>query len=274
MSPIYKKAEESEEQKARKDRERQERRIEKDMKERRLNVMQANLKTKEDLLRTSKEEVDAADLCDDGKIRVIQNKILMREKRQRQEREKMEKERKAEELRQQQVQRDKRAREAAELLKKQQEERRAEEQKRYEKATREREKREQEMAEMLKKQRAEAQKRYEKVAREQQRILEENIRRNREQYTSFDFTEGATYQTSTPTCRHDGWWPKVQGRTACPECSEIWTYLLQCPGCSRKACPKCQARIRPRVPRNTARTNRRAPPRVRTPSPDYGYDWY
>lgn len=44
LSPIYKKAEDSEEEKARKDRERQERRIEKDMKERRLGLKKADLK--------------------------------------------------------------------------------------------------------------------------------------------------------------------------------------------------------------------------------------
>lgn len=48
------------------------------------------------------------------------------------------------------------------------------------------------------------------------------------------------------TCDHDGWWPKVQGHTTCPECDELWSYLLQCPRCVKKACPKCQYQIRPR----------------------------
>ncbi|KAI8953726.1 DnaJ domain-containing protein [Xylaria longipes] len=47
-------------------------------------------------------------------------------------------------------------------------------------------------------------------------------------------------------CVHDGWWPKIQGRTKCPVCSDTWNYLLECPGCKIKACPKCQATIRPR----------------------------
>lgn len=80
----------------------------------------------------------------------------------------------------------------------------------------------------------------------------------------------ATRQAYASTCRHDGWWPKVQGRTACPECDEVWTYLLQCPHCQMKACPRCQYTIRPR---NAARTNRPAPSRMRPTRPNFDYDF-
>ncbi|EXJ54991.1 uncharacterized protein A1O5_12730 [Cladophialophora psammophila CBS 110553] len=153
---------------------------------------------------------------------------------ERQEREKLEKEGMAKLRRQQQQQREKQQREAAEAMRKQQAEKRAAEQHRQE---------------------------------------EEEAKIRREQYTHFDFTSGSTRRAYTSTCRHDGWWPKVQGRMACPECCESWTYLLQCPGCQMKAFPRCQASIRPKTPRNTAKTSRRAPPRVRTPGPDLGYDW-
>lgn len=243
LSPISKKAEDTEEEKARKDRERQERRIEKDMKERRLVLKKADLKREENLSRKAKEEIDAADLGDDGKIRVIQARIWARETRERQEREKVERERKAKFWKQQQEQREKWEREAAEALRKQQAEKRAAEQKRQEEET-----------------------------RKWQNIINNETRKYREQYAHLNLPEGSTRQAYTLTCRHDGWWPKVQGRTACPECDEIWTYLLQCPGCKMKACPRCQAAIRPRIPRNAARTNRRAPSQVRTPSPDFNYD--
>lgn len=72
---MFKKAEDAEEKKARKDRERQERRIEKDMKERRLVLKKADLKREENLSRKAKEKIDAADLSDDGKIRVTQARI-------------------------------------------------------------------------------------------------------------------------------------------------------------------------------------------------------
>jgi hypothetical protein len=97
LSPIYKKVEDSEEEKERKDRARQERRIEKDMKERRLNSNKGDLKTQENLLKIAKDEVDAATRSDDEKIRVIQARIWAREDRERRERENRERERTARE---------------------------------------------------------------------------------------------------------------------------------------------------------------------------------
>ncbi|KAH4327640.1 hypothetical protein HBI18_057300 [Parastagonospora nodorum] len=138
LSPIYKKAEDSEEEKERKDRARQERRIEKDMKKRRLDSNKADLKTQEILLRTAKEEVDAAIRSDDEKIRVIQARIRAREDHERREREKRERERREKEMqererqerertakiwKQQQEQWLKREQEAKEASRKQQEKR-------------------------------------------------------------------------------------------------------------------------------------------------------
>ncbi|KAI9648481.1 hypothetical protein NHQ30_003115 [Ciborinia camelliae] len=247
LSPIYKKVKETEEEKERKDRERQERRIEKDMKERRLVLKKGDLKNKERLLRKAKEDVDAADLVDDRKITDIQCKIWAREERERQERERLERERMARERQE----REKIERERLEKIWKQEQQ--------------QREKQEREAAEALRKQ--------EEENRKWQKIIDDRTKIHREQYAhqnlpEFSFTaEGSTYQTSTSNCRHGDWWSKVQGRTACPKCNEVWTYLLQCPGCKMKACPRCQGIIRPRIVRSTARTNRRAPPRVRTPSP-------
>jgi hypothetical protein len=79
LSLIYKKAEDTEEEKAYKDRGRQERRIEKDMKERRLRLKKVDLEKEEHMLRKVKEEVDTTDLVDNGKIRVIQDRIRTRE---------------------------------------------------------------------------------------------------------------------------------------------------------------------------------------------------
>ena len=239
MSPIFKKAEDTEEEKARKDRWRQESRIEKDMKERRLALKKADLKREQSLLGKAKEEIDAADLADEGKIQMLQAKIRAREAWERQEREKAEREReKAERERmakiwkQQQAQREQREKEAAEALRKKLAEQRAAEQKRQEEATRK---------------------------------WQEMINNETKRY------EGSTRQPYTSPCRHDGWWSKVQGRTACPKCYEIWTYLLQCPGCTMKACPKCQATIRPRLSRRTTRTYRSTPSYVRSPPPPDPY---
>lgn len=265
LSPISKKAEDSEEERERKDRVRQEKRIEKDLKERRLELTKAELKTEENLLKKAKGEVDAADRGDEEKIRVIQTRIWARENRERQERERKEKERKEREWKE--IQRQERERQEKERRERQERERQETERmaKFWKQQQEQWEKDKREAAEALRKQ-------QEKRAAEQKRKETGNFPK---QHRHLNRSEGSTAQAYTPNCRHDGWWPKVQGRAECPECYESWTYLLKCPGCMMKACPRCQAAIRPRIPRNTARTNRRGPPRARTPSPDfsYHYDW-
>lgn len=245
LSPIFKKVEDSNEVKAQKDRARQERRIEKDLKERRLEGKKAALKITKASMEKSKTEIDAANLKDDAKIQELQNTIWRKENQQRQEQERAEREKRAQQMRQQQEQREKKEREVAEARRRQQ------------------------AAERLAKQRRE-----EEEARRWQKMFEE-FEKQQERPTFTNSAERKPPQTGTATCGHGGWWPKVQGRAACAECHDSWTYLLQCPGCAMKACPKCQAAVRPRRPHNAARTDRRAHPRMRAPSPtfDYDYDW-
>jgi hypothetical protein len=228
LSPLYKKAEESSEEKALKDRARQERRIEKDMKERRLDVQKAELKAIETSIRTAESKMKAGDSRDEATIQNILYNLRLKEER---ERERLARERVAQQMKQQQEQLEKR--------------------------------RQQQAAKQ-----AADRARYEEYNRRRQKIFEEEVERQRQRYAYFNHAEQNNPQTRRATCRHDGWWPKVQGRTACPECSESWTYLLQCPGCDMKACPRCQAAVRPKRPRG-------APQRIRTPSPDnsYDYDW-
>ena len=71
LSLIYKKVEDNEKKKARKARGTQKRRIEKDIKERRLDLKKAGLKKEKSLLRKAKKEMDAANLVDTRKIREI-----------------------------------------------------------------------------------------------------------------------------------------------------------------------------------------------------------
>jgi hypothetical protein len=227
-SPICKKVEDSEEVKEQKDRARQERRIEKDMKERRLDVKKAELESTQQRMRTQKAMFEVANRKDDDMIGQLQTRIRQRENRKRQEMEEAERIKKADEMRQQREQQEKREREAAEARRQQ----RAAEQ-------------------------AAQQKRREEESRRQQKIIDEQLKTQREQSARRSVPRT---QARTAACSHDGWWPKVQGRTACPTCHESWTYLLQCPGCDMKACPRCQAAVRPSHPR------RRAVPRIRTPS--------
>jgi hypothetical protein len=138
----------------------------------------------------------------------------------------------------------------------------------------ERERKAGEANEAWRKRRAAEQKRQEERTRMWQKTADDEAKEFQERYANVNLpnysfaTEGSTYGASTSTCLHDGWWPKIQGRTACPKCYVSWNYLLQCPGCTMQACPKCQASIRPRIQRNA---NRRAP--LRTSSPDYLDDY-
>jgi hypothetical protein len=252
LSPIFKKAEDGDEVKARKDRARQERRIERDMKERRLEKNREELKTTKARMEKSKAEIDAANVRDDAKIQELQTTIWRKESWQRQERERAEREKRAEVMRQQQEQRERKEREAAEARRRQEAAARLAKQQREEEEAR----------------------RWQKRAEEFSK-WEEELRKPQNHSSFTDPAEMKARKNASVTCQHDGWWPKVQGRAACPECHDSWTYLLQCPGCAMKACPKCQAAVRPRRPNNAARTDRRARPRMRAPSPSpYDDDYY
>ncbi|KAJ4300740.1 hypothetical protein N0V90_002828 [Kalmusia sp. IMI 367209] len=182
LSPVYRKPEESEEERERKDRARQERRIEKDMKERRLESRRTDLKNEQNLFIKAKEEVDAADLSDDVKIRTILARIWLRESLEREERERAERDKAARFWKEQQEQWAQQAREARE---------RVEQLRRHQEG--QRLKREQEAVEALRRRHAERQaaerKRNEEGIKIWQKILAEQAKRNRTQRTNFDFTE-------------------------------------------------------------------------------------
>ncbi|KAH8719494.1 hypothetical protein GQ44DRAFT_687427 [Phaeosphaeriaceae sp. PMI808] len=275
LSPIYKKPEDSEEMKDRKDREQQERRVERDMKERRLYKKETDLKKEQDLLKKAEEEIKAADMSDDRKIWVIEAKIRARMTREREERERETREREERARTREREERDRLERERMAKVWKQQQE---EQQKRMRE---EREKREAaakirlEQMEKLRKRNQEAAEAWENKLREEN-IRETEQRRQKEKTSGRNRNvECNDYWSDTPSnCQHDGWWPKVQGRKNCPECNESWTYLLQCPGCTIQACPRCQSEIRPRLPRGAGRMRGRDARRARAPIPPPFYaDW-
>ena len=52
-------------------------------------------------------------------------------------------------------------------------------------------------------------------------------------------------RASQSTCRHDGWWPKVEGKQFCGTCRTVQPrFALQCPGCKMVACASCQKSLR------------------------------
>ncbi|KAF7932336.1 hypothetical protein BELL_0568g00100 [Botrytis elliptica] len=247
LSPIIKRAVVSEDEKERKDRSRQERKIEMDLKEQRIEAKSAELDKEKCLLRTAQREVELADQVDDGKLRMIEDRIKAKEQRQADERARVYRERMAEARKAEQEERD---RKAAEELRKLEEEWKIyhEEMMRCE-AERQAalEKSRKEEAE----QRAAAQKRREERDRQRQNVFDDRNKWNNHYNVSnhdSDFFAARETLRKPLDCRHGGWWSKIEGRDDCPRCYESWTYLLQCPtrGCRMKACPKCQADIRPR----------------------------
>lgn len=253
MSPFYKEREESEEENGRGDRVRQERRSEKDLKERLLSAQKSELLEKENELREAKKQYDAKNLRDDQSILIIERR-----------KERKEAERRQKELAEQATIR---RQERAEFYKEQEEA----EAKKWRQQHEQRNKRAQEAREQSLKAQAEAQ-----AARAAQR--KEHERRYRHSSLlrgdlHFHVSSSQAHQFHSSGCSHNVWWNEVEERAACPECHDVWTYLLRCPRCYMKACPRCLDILRPINPRHLERTSRRETRRPRSPSPsryDYG----
>jgi hypothetical protein len=93
------------------------------------------------------------------------------------------------------------------------------------------------------------QRRHEQEAERRQNLFDAQARRGQEPYFLSTDPELSRRSHDTMGCIHDGWWDKVQGRAACPDCHANWNYLLQCPNCVKRACPKCRDQIRRSLPR-------------------------
>jgi len=60
------------------------------------------------------------------------------------------------------------------------------------------------------------------------------------------------------TCRHDAFWPKLQGSHLCSNCHTIQTrFAFQCPGCKMIACASCLKSLRGERPRDDNKSGRR-----------------
>ncbi|KAK6437706.1 hypothetical protein LTR95_006102 [Oleoguttula sp. CCFEE 5521] len=237
LFPLYKRVGETVEERDRKSIARQERRVEKDMKERRLSSQQKNLRDKEQQMLQAKKEYDASDRYDSMRIAAIEQTVRERESQARLERERLAK--------------------VAAMLRAQ-------------------EVRQQREAEEFERSRRAAE---DAAAAE---ILRQYVRKQQKSNSSgwpdHSSSSAQTNRTSTSrhsTCDHRDWWDKMQGRAPCPRCGDVWLYMLQCPRCATRACPKCQSELRPRGGAKAWQADRQVPPRVRVPSPEpYDGDWY
>ncbi|KAK5687964.1 hypothetical protein LTR17_026612 [Elasticomyces elasticus] len=266
LSPVYKKVEDTEDEKARKDIERQEKKMERDMKERRLDSKKADVKKKELLLSKAKAFIDAADRSEDEKLLAIRAGQAARDDWERKVKERDERERLAE-IRRQKEQHGERQRVERERLEKAL--------RRDEVQRQERQRTEEAAAELSRQRdaekRAAEQRGQAEESRRRQKMLDDEARRRRRFDTQYKSPSSSTRQVYSSTCLQGGWWDKAQGRKACPECHEVWPYLLECPGCAVKACPKCQKDMRPRMPHGQANTTRKESSKMTTPSPDFDY---
>nr|POE56249.1 chaperone protein dnaj [Quercus suber] len=242
LSPFYKPVEESEDEKLRKDRHRQERKIDKINKERRLATEQTKLQRESGFLEEARQENEEVAGRSDREKQVVLNRARVRETRERLERERVDRER-LDKIRRDMLERERVEQERLNNILREQ------------LAQRER----------IAQEEREARREQEAEARAAESLRQQANRRRQRDNIRFGSYSPDVYPS---VCEHDGWWDKVHGRRACPDCGEVWTYLLQCPGCDILACPKCQKELRPKYRGRTPWTNQRQYAQPRSLSPD------
>jgi hypothetical protein len=278
------------EMKSHKGRRSQERKFQQDLKERRLSLQKAQLQEKESDMKQAKEKIDAADLRNDTAIRLIEAKIEARARskdfHERRQRENAQRERRAHlfwQQQQEQREKDAKIRQQQRQYQEEQAKYRQKQQQYQEEQAKYRQQQQQYREEQVRIRRQQQEQR-EKAATElfmKQQAAEELARQEEyrpqeplwESPVLSDSNYNSTRQPhASATCDHNGWWDKLVHRTPCPECHDVWNYLLRCPGCEMEACPKCQSDIRPPYQRPTARMTQRDAPRPRSPSPYRGWN--
>ena len=81
--------------------------------------------------------------------------------------------------------------------------------------------------------------------REAVREAEEAARRNRETWNNI-----RSKPPKKSICRHDRFWPKIEGSQPCSKCHETQRrFAFQCPGCRMIACANCRQSLRGEKPK-------------------------
>ena len=221
------------------------------------------------LQRNAAKRIKGSDLVEkEARLRNLQDALRGVENRIAAEKRKVEEEERARKLKMEQEARDRAMREERERMAKRQKER-DEQAARMVREARERvAKWQRERAEQAAKEAREAQAAQEAwEAQERERVAQARERaaaaaeqrRRREAKIRAEATRRTEEAMKTPkkapkhrsgratqsTCRHDGWWPKVEGRQLCGKCNTFQNrFLLQCPGCQMVACASCQKSLR------------------------------
>jgi hypothetical protein len=86
----------------------------------------------------------------------------------------------------------------------------------------------------------------------------ERLRRLREARQVASIRDGyaGTPPSRASVCYYDGECEKLDGGALCPECLDVCTYQLKCPGCEAKACRRCQKAASLRFPHNRGKMAR------------------
>ena len=229
-SPIYGRVKETDEQKQERDLNRNNRIASKRIKGSELAEKTARLQKLQDAL----QDVNA--------------KIAAEKKQREDEKRREENEAMARKMKMAQEARDREIREQRELMAKKRREA-------MERAAKEAEAREARMAQERARAAAEAAERRRREAEEEaeirqraQEVLAAMKARRTRNHSSGPSTRGKS------TCRHEGWWPKREGRQLCGTCHTFQSrFVLQCPGCKIVACASCQKTLRGGRWKNTGR---------------------
>ncbi|KAF8850433.1 DnaJ-domain-containing protein [Acephala macrosclerotiorum] len=252
LSPLYQKPVETEERKEQKARDRLLRFHIKNFRERDLQKKELERKELESLLRTKRQEFDNANKKDDIAKSAIEERIRAKRERERQEKERLEREelQRAWKAKLEKMQREA-ARAERERTERQEKERMEREEmqrvwkEQFEKRRKEAARAARERAELQEKQATERKKREQAEEAARKERAEEIRKRQEAARASEAFQGNRKGQEQPATCRHDAWWPKLEGRRVCEKCSITYGYLLQCPKCEVKTCASCQQTLRP-----------------------------
>ena len=223
-SPIYGKVKETDEQKQERDNKRLQRNAAKTIKESDLAVKEAKLQKLQDALRD------------------VNGRIAVEKKKVEDEKRRVEAEERARKIKIEQEARDRAMREFWERMAKLQREQDEQAAKKAREAQAAREAREAQERERQAQEREETHRQMELLRRKRAEAIqkrEEAAKKTRE------VPNHRSERATQSTCRHHGWWPKVEGRQLCGRCNTFQhRFLLQCPGCNIMACASCSKSLR------------------------------
>lgn len=262
-SPFYAPPKETEEEKQTREVEGLQRLASKRIKEQDLAEKEAKIKRWKDALEDVNNKIAAEKAKEEEEARSRAAKIQEQLRREREARRRAEQQAAEEErrkrweesqarVRQEQAARAAReareAREAQEAWEAQQQAWKAEERRRAEENRRAEERRQAEEKRKAKeKQRAEAEKRA-RAASWAESVCKAQQGRNdwfEPEVPSYSFSRASAPNKTSSACRHEVFWPKLNGSHTCQNCHGIQRrFAFQCPGCSMIACANCRQTLR------------------------------